>query len=87
MKKVYFVICDSKNGNATWDTFSGAFADLNSAIDAAETEWRYMSEKEQAGRIVTVCHAEVEDDVVLKDAYDAVCESGEGYYVDKEIFA
>lgn len=87
MKNVYFVICDAKNGNPTWDTFSGAFVDLNSAIDAAETEWRYFTKREQAERIVTVCHAEVDDDVALEDAFEAMWERGEGYSVDKEFCA
>ena len=84
MKIVYFVMDEAIKGNPTWDTFGGAFETKEAAMDEAETQWLYLTERERKNRVVYVCHADVADDVALEDAYDVVCDAGDGWYVDHE---
>lgn len=75
MKK-FFVLHEAKNGYATWDTFSGEFKTQEAAINAADDEWRYLTESEQRKRIVTACSVNCEPD---EDIWDAI--NREGYEV------
>lgn len=78
--RVFFVFCDAKKGNPTWDTFRGAFATLEEAIKAADVEWRYMTDRERAKCTVWTGRADgLPDGTPLRDAFDLFCEStGDG---------
>lgn len=84
MKTVWFVLMDAAKGDPTWDVFCGSAATHEQALSIAESEWLHLSKREQSTRIVSVNHAEVNDDVPLAEAHDVICERGDGWYVDEE---
>ena len=84
MKTVYFVLDDSINGNANWDTFSGIFPIHAAALDAAERKWQHLTAHEKKGRIITVNHVNIPDDVDPQDAYEYALDEG---WDDDEVFS
>lgn len=87
MKKVYIIIDDTINHDAAFDTYSGAFDDLDAAISAAECEWEHLTDFEKRKRLIDVCKIIVPDNVDVAEAYDYICETGEGWEVLREFRA
>jgi hypothetical protein len=83
-KNVYFVLCEDVKGSTAWDSYSGAHGTLDAALAAAEYDWRHLTHREKKKCVISVCHAPVSDDVAIEDAFNAICESGDGWYIDRE---
>lgn len=87
MKTAYIIIEDTINHDAAFDTFGGAFDDLDTAISAAECEWEHLTNMEKHKQIIDVCKIIVPDDVDVAEAYDYFCETGECWKVLREFRA
>lgn len=87
-KTIYFVHCEPKNDCAVWDLCSGIFPTHDEALASAERDLRYWTDREKRMQIITVNHADVDisDDASLDDAYNAIMESGGGWYVDHILY-
>lgn len=84
MNTIYFVLCDSVNGNANWDTFCGLFSTHAAALDAAERQWYHLTSHEKRSCIVTVNHVNIPNDVDPQDAYEYALDEG---WDEDEVFS
>ena len=87
MKTAYIIIEDTINHDAAFDTFGGAFDDLDTAIIAAECAWEHLTAIEKRDRLIDVCKIMIPEAMDASEAYDYICETGEGWEVLREFRA
>ena len=54
----------------------GIFPTHAAALDAAERKWHHLTTREKKGRIITVNHVNIPDDVDPQDAYEYALDEG-----------
>lgn len=81
LKTVWYVENDCIEGNPSWDTLSGIYDNEAAAISSAQDEWRHLTDKERANRVIRVLAMAVPGDVGLDEAMDY---SGDGAWLVKE---
>lgn len=82
MKKFYFVLCNTKKGDAPFDPFIGAFSALKDAVDAARDYWWHLTEWEKQNQIVFVNFCDIPDDIADESAaVDYAMEEGYDVYL------